>query len=118
MSLIAFMSMAPLYFQEMRGFSSGLTGIALSLFLIGGAITSPFIGHISDKIGRKNMTIWGLIGGGICAGALTLLPSYITIFPVLIISGLLMLSIRPVHMAMALEKIGHRESTPLGLISS
>lgn len=118
MSLIAFMSMAPLYFQEMRGFSSGLTGIALSLFLIGGAITSPFIGHISDKIGRKNMTIWGLIGGGICAGALTLLPSYITIFPVLIISGLLMLSIRPVLMAMALEKIGHRESTALGLISS
>ena len=118
MSLVAFMSMSPLYFQEIRGFSSGLTGVALSLFLIGGAITSPFIGHISDKIGRKNMTIWGLVGGGICAWVLTLLSSYITIFPVLILAGLLMLSIRPVIMAMALEKIGHRESTTLGLISS
>jgi DHA1 family bicyclomycin/chloramphenicol resistance-like MFS transporter len=118
MSLVAFMSMAPLYFQEIRGFSSDLIGITLSLFLIGGAVTLPFIGHISDKIDKKNMAIWGLIGGGISAWCLTLLSSYITIFPVLIVSGLFMLSIRPVIMAMALEKIGHRESTALGLISS
>ena len=49
MSIVAFMSMAPLYFQEVKGFSSGLTGLGVSLFLIGGAVTTPFAGHISDK---------------------------------------------------------------------
>jgi MFS family permease len=118
MSLVAFMSMTPLYFQEVRGLSSGLTGLGFSLFLLGGAVTAPFAGHISDKIGRKAISIWGLIGGGICAWLITLTTSNITIFPLLIITGMLMLSVRSVIIAMALEKIGHRESTVLGLISS
>jgi len=118
MSLVAFMSMAPLYFQESRGFSTGLTGIGVSLFLLGGAVTAPFIGHLSDKVGRNNLALWGLIGGGIFAWLITLVPSNIIIFPLLIIAGLLMLAVRPIIIAMALEKIGHRESTVLGLISS
>ena len=118
MSLVAFMSMAPLYFQESRGFSSGLAGVGVSLFLLGGAVTAPFIGHLSDKVGRNNLALWGLIGGGIFAWLITLVPSNIIIFPLLIIAGLLMLAVRPIIIAMALEKIGHRESTVLGLISS
>ena len=118
MSLVAFMSMAPLYFQETMGFSSGLTGLGFSLFLIGGAIASPFVGHLSDKIGRKNLAVWGLIGGGVSGWIITLTPNAVTIFPLLIITGLLMLTVRSVIIAMALEKIGHRESTVLGLISS
>lgn len=118
MSLVAFMSMAPLYFQEVRGFSTGLTGLGFSLFLIGGAVTSPFVGHISDKVGRKTMSFGGLIGGGICALLLSLVSSYLAIFPLLIITGILMLAVRSLIIAMALEMIGHRESTVLGLISS
>ena len=118
MSLVAFMSMAPLYFQESRGFSSGLTGIGVSLFLLGGAITAPFVGHFSDKVGRNTLAMWGLIGGGIFAWLITLVSSNLIIFPLLIIAGLLMLAVRPIIIAMALEKIGHRESTALGLISS
>ena len=118
MSMVAFMSMVPLYFQETRGFSSGLTGLGFSLFLIGGAITAPFVGYVSDKVGRKSVVVWGLIGGGIVAWLITIVPSNITMFPLLIITGLLMLTVRPVVIAMALDKIGHRESTVLGLISS
>ena len=118
MSLVAFMSMAPLYFQESRGFSSSLTGIGVALFLLGGAVTAPFIGNLSDKIGRNTLALWGLIGGGIFAWLITFVPNNLIIFPLLIIAGLLMLAVRPVIIAMALEKIGHRESTALGLISS
>jgi hypothetical protein len=46
------------------------------------------------------------------------MPNQVTIFPLLIITGLLMLTVRSVIIAMALETIGHRESTVLGLISS
>ena len=118
MSLIAFMSMAPMYFQEVKEFPSAFTGLAFSLFLIGGAITAPFVGHISDKVGRKTMAIWGLIGGGICAWLISFTSSNVTIFPLLILTGLLMLTVRSVIIAMALERIGHRESTVVGLISS
>ena len=118
MSVVAFMSMAPLYFEEVKGFSSRLTGLGFSLFLIGGAITAPFAGYISDKVGRKTMAIGGLIGGGICALLIPVVSSNIAIFPLLIITGILMLAVRPVIIAIALEKIGHRESTALGLISS
>ena len=118
MSLIAFLSMAPLYFQEVLGFSSSLTGLGVSLFLIGGAAISPFVGYISDKIGRKLMATGGLIGGGVCAWFITLASGNVAIFPLLIITGILMLSVRSVIIAMALEKVGHRESTVLGLISS
>ena len=118
MSMIAFMSMAPLYFQEVKGFSPGLTGLGVSLFLIGGTVAAPFVGHVSDKVGRKAMATSGLIGGGICAWSITFVPSDITIFPLLIVTGLLMLTIRSVIVAMALEKVGHRESTVLGLIAS
>ena len=118
MSLVAFMSMAPLYFQEIRGFSPAVTGLGFSLFLIGGAVASPFVGHLSDKVGRKTMAVWGLVGGGICGWFITLMPNDVTLFPLLIITGFLMLTVRSVIIAMALEKIEHRESTVLGLISS
>ena len=118
MSLVAFMSMAPMYFQEVQGFSPGLSGLGFSLFLIGGGIAFPFVGHISDQIGRKTLTIVGLIGGGVFAWSITLVLSDTFIFVLLVITGVLMLGIRSVIMAMALEKVGHRESTVLGLISS
>ena len=118
MSIVAFMSMAPLYLQEVKGFSSGLTGLGVSLFLIGGAVTTPFAGHISDKVGRKTMAIGGLTGGGVCAWFITFVSNDLTIFPLLIITGILMLAVRSIIIAMALERIGHRESTVLGLISS
>jgi MFS family permease len=118
MSIVAFMSMAPLYFEEVKGFSSRLTGLSFSLFLIGGAITAPFAGYISDKVGRKTLAIGGLVGGGICALLIPFVSIDIAIFPLLIITGTLMLAVRSVIIAIALEKIGHRESTVLGLISS
>ena len=118
MAMVAFMSMAPLFFQEVKDFSPGLTGLAFSVFLFGGAVASPFVGHISDVFGRKTMTIGGLVGGGICLWLITFGSSEWTIFPLLIITGILMLSVRSIVLAMALEKIGNRESTVLGLISA
>tara|TARA_Y100000590_G_scaffold83736_3_gene93353 strand:- start:3596 stop:4858 length:1263 start_codon:yes stop_codon:yes gene_type:complete len=118
MALVAFMSMAPLYFQDVQGLSSSMTGLGFSLFLIGGGVAFPFIGHLSDQIGRKGLTVGGLIGGGLLTWVITLVSGEVVIFFLLVIAGLSMLGIRSVIMAMALERIGHRESTVLGLISA
>jgi MFS family permease len=118
MAIVAFMGMGPLYFQEVKGFSSSMTGLAFSLFLIGGAVAAPLVGNLSDRVGRKVIIMVGLIAGGFCTGLIIFASSNISILPLLIIAGLLMLSNRSVIIAMALEKIGHRESTVLGVISS
>ena len=118
MSIVAFMGMGPLYFQEVKGFSSGITGLAFSLFLVGGALAAPLVGHLSDRFGRKPIAIGGLVEGGICAYLVIFAYGNLVIFPLLIITGLLMLSNRSAIIAMALERIGYRESTVLGIISA
>ena len=118
MSIVAFMGMGPLYFQEVKEFSSGTTGLAFSLFLIGGALAAPLVGHLSDRFGRKPIAIGGLVGGGVCTYFLIFASGNISIFALLIITGLLMLSNRSAIIAMALERIGYRESTVLGIISA
>ena len=118
MAMVAFMSMSPLYFQEDKGFSSGLTGLAFSLFLIGGAVTTPFVGHISDIIGRRTIAIGGLVIGGVCMALITFVSGELTTLLLLIITGILILSVRSIVIAMALERVRNRESTVLGLISS
>jgi FSR family fosmidomycin resistance protein-like MFS transporter len=118
MAVLAFMSMAPLYLQETRGFSSSLTGVAVSVFVASGAVVAPLIGRVSDMAWREPIAVIGLIGGGISA-ALIIIPSgTVGLFVLLALTGLLMLTVRPVIIAMALEKTGGREATVLGLILS
>ncbi|MEE2700683.1 MAG: MFS transporter [Chloroflexota bacterium] len=118
MSVLALMSMAPLYFQEVREFSSGLSGVAFAVFVISGAVAAPVIGRISDRAGRTPITLVGLLGGGISAWLITVAPGTAGIFALLFLTGFLMLTVRPVLMAMALETIGRREATVLGFIST
>ena len=118
MSILALMSMAPLYFQEVREFSSGLSGVAFAVFVVSGAVAAPLIGRISDKAGRTPITLVGLLGGGISAWLITVAPGTAGIFALLFLTGFLMLTVRPVLMAMALETIGRREATVLGFIST
>ena len=118
MSILALMSMAPLYFQEVREFSSGLSGVAFAVFVISGAVAAPLIGRISDRAGRTPITLVGLLGGGISAWLITVAPGTAGIFALLFLTGFLMLTVRPVLMAMALETIGRREATVLGFIST
>ena len=118
MSILALMSMAPLYFQEVREFSSGLSGVAFAVFVVSGAVAAPLIGRISDRAGRTPITLVGLLGGGISAWLITVAPGTAGIFALLFLTGFLMLTVRPVLMAMALETIGRREATVLGFIST
>ena len=118
MSVLAFMSMAPLYFQETHGFSSALTGLAISIFVVSGVVTALLVGRISDKSGRRPVAVMGLLGGGLTVYFITLVSSTFAIFSLLILTGFLMLAVRPVVTAIMLEKVGRREVTVLGLISS
>jgi MFS family permease len=116
MSIIAFMSMMPLYLETVRDFSPGLTSVAFSTFVVTGTVMAPVVGRISDRAGRKRIALFGLFGGGICAWLVTIAPGNVGLFAALMVTGMLMLSVRVVVMAMALELVGGREATVIGFL--
>lgn len=116
MSVIAFMSMMPLYLETVRDFSPGLTGVAFSAFVVTGTVVAPLIGRFSDRAGRKPIALVGIFGGGVCAWLVTIAPGTTGVFVALMATGMLMLSVRIVIMAMALELVGGRETTMIGFL--
>ncbi len=116
MSVIAFMSMMPLYLETVRDFSPGLTGVAFSTFVVTGTVLAPVVGRISDRVGRKPIALLGILGGGVCAWLVTIAPGTLGLFAALMATGTLMLSIRVVVMAVALELVGGRETTVIGFL--
>lgn len=117
-ALLVFMSMAPLYLQEVLGFSPNLLGFSMSAFLLSGSISSLLVGRSSDRIGRTSIAMVGLIVGGISAILLVMSTNGVQAFLSLLTTGLFMLSVRPVAIAMTLEQIDSSEITVLGLIST
>lgn len=118
MSIIALMSMTPLYLQEERGFSSGLSGVAFAALVVSGAALAPLVGRVSDRAGRKPIALAGFFGGGASAWLVTVAPGTVGVFAALAATGFLLLTIRPVVMATALEVVGRREATVLGFLSA
>jgi len=69
------------------GASVASLGLFTSSFMAASALLSPKIGTISDRIGRKKLMIWGLLGD-IVFGALTgLVPSWYWLLVVRAING-------------------------------
>ena len=69
-------SFLPLYLLERQ---IGLEGVAviLSAFTLSWALLQPLTGHLSDKYGRKMMTVIGLSGSSMTIIALTLTSNYL-----------------------------------------
>ncbi len=69
-------SFLPLYLLERQ---IGLEGVAviLSAFTLSWALLQPLTGHLSDKFGRKMMTVIGLSGSSMTVIALTLTSNYL-----------------------------------------
>ena len=118
MSLLALMSMLPLYLEEARHFSPMLTGVAFAVLVVAGAVAALVVGRISDRAGRKPVTLLGLFGGAVCMWLVTVTHGATLVFLLLLVTGALTLSVRIVLMAMAVEIVGRREATVLGFLSA
>ncbi len=69
-------SFLPLYLLERQ---IGLEGVAviLSAFTLSWALLQPLTGHLSDRLGRKMLTVIGLSGSSMTIIALTLTSNYL-----------------------------------------
>jgi len=80
-------SFLPLYLLE-RGISLEGATIILSAFTLSWALLQPLTGHLSDRIGRKTITVLGLSGSSVTVIALSLTNNYLYLVFLALLLGL------------------------------
>ena len=115
MASFAALAMTPLYLYTVLGLSTVQTGAAFAVMVIGGSVLQPFVGHASDRMGRKLLlvVVLGIAGVfGVLASVLDQLWPFVLSLTMTIA---LLTAIRPVVLAAAVDVSGERESTTLGM---
>ncbi len=115
MALFAIMSMTPLYLQDVFSYSWRETAIALALMMVFGALAQPAMGKLSDRIGRRTITVSGNIVAALAALGAWWFPGLVPSLLCLGIALTILVAIRAVLLAAAVDHAGRREGTSLGL---
>ena len=116
MSFVGMMAMLPVYLQHYHGYSTAWSGAAFAAMLLGGGVAAPIMGQLSDKWGRKQVVVLSAFIGA--AGILLTAFSSHAVLLIAggVVAGTVLTGMRPVYLAGAVEMVGKRESTALGLI--
>lgn len=97
------MTFLPLYLAKEMGYSPWLVGLSMFLLQAAGFIAAPIAGHMSDKVGRRNVIMSSMIMTGavlafmIFAGRSPLFVAFIALL------GFFLFAIRPVLQAWLLD---------------
>ncbi len=57
MAMVALISMIPLYLQQDKGLSSSETGLIYAVMVLVGALAQPYVGKLSDMVGRRKVIL-------------------------------------------------------------
>ena len=115
MATVAATAMTPLYLRTELGLTTVETGVAFAVMVVFGSLLQPFLGHASDRMGRKLLLVTVLAVAGVFGVAASYLETFAPFLTCLIIAIALLISIRPVVLAAAVDVSGERESTTLGM---
>ena len=115
MGLFAIITMTPLYLRANHDLGWMATAMALAVMLLPGAVLQPWVGKISDSFGRRSLIIFG--NAMACGAALVawLSSSFVLSFISLGLALTVLVAIRAVLLAAAVDHAGEREGTSLGL---
>jgi len=72
MALVALLTLLPLYLDSELGLSTFARGFHIGLLIAIGIVSKPIMGHLSDRIGRKQVLLPGLLWS--CAFSFLLIP--------------------------------------------
>lgn len=115
MALMALLSMIPLYLVEQHGFGPEAAGIAFSAMLIVGALAQPWIGKISDIVGRRPIVVLGNLTAALASALLVFQPSLWVMIAAMMVAVAALDAIRAAVLAGAVDHTGHSEGSTLGL---
>lgn len=114
MSVMAILSMTPLFLQSNHGYSSAETGIVFAFMALCGALAQPIFGRLSDVIGRKRVLVGAMSCAAVCMAGIALVHQPAGLVGIIILATGLLVGVRAVMLAVMVEVSGQRESTTLG----
>lgn len=118
MSLVALVTVLPLYLADELHMSPFARGFHIGLLIAIGLVAKPLAGHLSDRWGRKQVLVPGLVWS--CALALLLIPfdQGVGLTVSIALLGLFLYPDQPILVAATLEIVGDKVSaTALGIAS-
>ncbi|MEM7225715.1 MAG: MFS transporter [Pseudomonadota bacterium] len=115
MALMALLSMIPLYLADRHGFGPEAAGIAFSTMLIVGALAQPWVGKVSDVVGRRPVVLFGTLTAALASALLVFQPSLWVMIATMIVAVAALDAIRAAILAGAVDHSGHSEGSTLGL---
>ena len=115
MALMALLSMIPLYLADRHGFGPMAAGIAFSAMLIVGALAQPWVGKISDIVGRRPVLVFGNLTAALAIVVMVFQPSLWIMIAAMMVAVAALDAIRAAVLASAVDHTGHSEGTTLGL---
>ena len=115
MSLMALLSMIPLYLADQHGFGPEAAGIAFSAMLILGALAQPWVGTVSDAVGRRPVVVLGMVMAALACSILVFQPTLWGMIAAMVAAVAALDAIRAAVLAGAVDHTGHSEGATLGL---
>ncbi|MEQ8655137.1 MAG: MFS transporter [Kiloniellales bacterium] len=115
MAVFAMLTMTPVYLQNDHGFGWQSTALALAAMMVLGVLAQPAMGRVSDVIGRRPVLVLGNLIAALAAAAAWLAPSLILVLLALGLALTVLVAVRAVMLAVAVDYAGKREGTNLGL---
>ncbi|MBO9436664.1 MFS transporter [Ruegeria sp. R13_0] len=114
MAMIALLSMIPLYLAKVHTLSPAKIGIIFAVMLIVGALAQPWVGAISDKLGRISVLATGNGLATLAIGMLVLEPPFWFMIAAMAFGVASLDAVRAVMLAATVDHSDRNESTTLG----
>ena len=111
MGLFAIITMTPLYLRANHGFDWMATALAMAAMMLPGALLQPWMGKMSDRIGRRPLIVLGNAAAFVAWLSTAIVLSFIALGVALTV----LVAIRSVLLATAVDHARGREGTSLGL---
>ena len=115
MSLMGLLAMIPLFLADRYGMGLEAAGVAFSTMLIVGAVAQPWVGKLSDRIGRRPVAYIGNVIAAIAAAAIALSLPLAPTIAFMIVAVAILSAIRAAILAGMVDHAGRSEGTTLGL---
>ena len=118
MALVALVTVLPLYLDSDLGLNEWNRGFHIGLLIAVGLVAKTGAGYLSDRLGRKQVLVPGLIWSCVMALALVIFDAGILLTVTIALLGLFLYPDQPILTAALLEYVGREvASTGLGVVA-
>lgn len=118
MAFVSFVFFLPLYMSDKLGFGPLTWGLHLALLQLVGILSTPVMGHLSDRYGRKQVLIPGMAFMALLTLLMVPFGQGFTFIVILALLGTFLFSDQPILTAAALDIAGEGvAATTLGVLS-